>query len=44
VLIKVKAASICHSDLMLWESNEAGLAINDAKPFTMVSTPLLHHQ
>jgi propanol-preferring alcohol dehydrogenase len=36
ILVKVKAASLCHSDLMLFEPNEQGLTLGEDKPFTMV--------
>lgn len=36
ILVKVRAASLCHSDLMLFEPNEQGLVFGDDGPFTMV--------
>ncbi|KAK3649601.1 hypothetical protein LTR56_006784 [Elasticomyces elasticus] len=35
ILVKVRAASLCHSDLMLFEANEAGLTLGEGGPFTM---------
>ncbi|EME79360.1 uncharacterized protein MYCFIDRAFT_34609 [Pseudocercospora fijiensis CIRAD86] len=35
ILVKVKAASLCHSDLMLFEENEQGLKLGSGEPFTM---------
>ncbi|KAK3631856.1 hypothetical protein LTR56_016634 [Elasticomyces elasticus] len=35
ILVKVRAASLCHSDLMLFEPNEAGLTLGEGGPFTM---------
>lgn len=35
LLVKVKSASLCHSDLMLFEPNEQNLAMGDAHAFTM---------
>jgi propanol-preferring alcohol dehydrogenase len=34
LLVKVSSASLCHSDLMLFEPNEQGLILTD-KPVTM---------
>jgi propanol-preferring alcohol dehydrogenase len=34
LLVKVRSASLCHSDLMLFEPNEQGLILTD-KPVTM---------
>lgn len=36
ILVKVRAASLCHSDLMLFEPNDQGLNLGEAKPYTMV--------
>ncbi|KAK5116406.1 hypothetical protein LTR62_007953 [Meristemomyces frigidus] len=35
ILVKVHAASLCHSDLMLFEPNEQGLTLGEDGPFTM---------
>ncbi|CAG8972567.1 hypothetical protein HYALB_00011417 [Hymenoscyphus albidus] len=35
LLIKVAAASICHSDVMLLEPNDAGLVLGDSRPRTI---------
>ncbi|KAK0255901.1 hypothetical protein LTS09_009203 [Friedmanniomyces endolithicus] len=35
ILVKVRAASLCHSDLMLFEPNEQGLVLGEGDPFTM---------
>ncbi|KAK4629057.1 hypothetical protein CLAFUW4_07757 [Fulvia fulva] len=35
ILVKIKAASLCHRDLMLFEPNEQGLVIGEVEPFTM---------
>ncbi|KAK5161036.1 hypothetical protein LTS14_000830 [Recurvomyces mirabilis] len=35
ILVKVHAASLCHSDLMLFEPNDQGLVLGEAGPFTM---------
>ncbi|TKA72396.1 hypothetical protein B0A55_05860 [Friedmanniomyces simplex] len=35
ILVKVRAASLCHSDLMLFEPNDQGLVLGDGEPFTM---------
>jgi alcohol dehydrogenase, propanol-preferring len=35
LLVKVRSASLCHSDLMLFEDNEAGLTLGEGGPFTM---------
>ena len=34
--MKIAAASLCHSDLMLFEDNEQGLNLGEGEPFTMV--------
>lgn len=39
ILVKITAASLCHSDLMLFETNEQGLKLGDGDPFTMVGSP-----
>ena len=36
LLVKVRAASLCHSDLMLFEPNDQGLVLGTGEPFTMV--------
>lgn len=36
ILVKITAASLCHSDLMLFESNDLGLNFGEGDPFTMV--------
>ncbi|KAK5120123.1 hypothetical protein LTR85_006604 [Meristemomyces frigidus] len=35
ILVKVRAASLCHSDLMLFEPNDQGLVLGEADPLTM---------
>lgn len=35
ILVKITAASLCHSDLMLFETNEQGLKLGAGDPFTM---------
>ncbi|KAK4499015.1 hypothetical protein PRZ48_009527 [Zasmidium cellare] len=35
ILVKVKSASLCHSDLMLFEPNEQNLTLGTGAPFTM---------
>lgn len=35
LLIKVASASLCHSDVMLLEPNDAGLILGDGKPITI---------
>jgi propanol-preferring alcohol dehydrogenase len=35
LLIKVASASLCHSDLMHFEPNEAGLVLGDGSPITI---------
>jgi propanol-preferring alcohol dehydrogenase len=35
LLIKVSSASLCHSDLMLFEPNEAGIVLGDGRPVTI---------
>lgn len=35
LLIKVTSASLCHSDLMHFEPNEAGLVLGDGRPITI---------
>jgi propanol-preferring alcohol dehydrogenase len=35
LLIKVSCSSLCHSDLMLLEPNEAGLVLGDGTPITI---------
>lgn len=39
ILVKIASASLCHSDLMLFESNEQGLKLGQGDPFTMASLP-----
>lgn len=34
--MKVRSASLCHSDLMLLEPNDQGLKLGEGEPFTMV--------
>lgn len=41
ILVKITSASLCHSDLMLFETNEQGLKLGEGDPFTMVSVFLL---
>lgn len=38
ILVKITSASLCHSDLMLFESNDQGLKLGEGDPFTMVSS------
>ncbi|KAK3697417.1 hypothetical protein LTR37_017481 [Vermiconidia calcicola] len=35
LLVKVRSASLCHSDLMLFEPNDQGLVLGTGDPFTM---------
>lgn len=35
LLIKIAAASLCHSDMMLLEPNDTGLILGDGKPVTI---------
>lgn len=41
ILVKITSASLCHSDLMLFETNEQGLKLGEGDPFTMVSKSVL---
>ncbi len=44
LLVKVRAASLCHSDLMLFEPNDQGLNLGSGDPFTMVRAFLSLHK